>query len=115
MTVNPDWLLNDDGPCNMLNIIACDDPAESLARHARHLGWFTLELIGMASDDEDEAALHDGFVGHQARLAFRFAHAALRLEAYKISVQFSMRGRAGRVQLVLDDEPEGPEPEWRKR
>jgi len=77
--MNPAWLLPEHA--NPSAVIGCDDPAESLARHARCRGLLTLNLMHIErGDDPDVEALFAGIIGDAARGAFRFAQAAIALD-----------------------------------
>ena len=96
MPLNPQWLLPDHA--SPMDVVACDDPTESLARHARLHGLLTLDILtvalpGLPTDDDDINAMAAGMAGHAAQRAFRFAAAALNLdEANHLARELGLRG-----------------------
>jgi hypothetical protein len=75
------WLLADH--VSSMAVLSCDDPAESLARHAALLGEVVIELLAVDLDEDNGDELMQvflaGTIAHEARSACRFAAAALAL------------------------------------
>lgn len=68
--IPPDWILDD---ATAIGVVACTDPAESLARHARVLGLAAMDAFTTDTD----AAAWEWYGVQYARAAWRFASAAL--------------------------------------
>lgn len=71
-----DWLLDHS---TTMSVIACGDPAESLARHARVHGETVLHFlsVGVPEGEAFRYPIPDMTIEHYARAAWRYAAAAL--------------------------------------